>query len=92
MRKKARLDRREKPQESEPCFQDGIVLSKKSGFSYWLPVHLTGIQQEINQHEELSCNRNDSFLLADFALMGPKPTMKRRASDLDGGPGGLTQN
>jgi len=54
MRKQASLDRRKMPQESEPCFQDGIVLSKRSDFSYWLPVHLTGIQQEINQHEELS--------------------------------------
>ena len=67
-------------------------MSKKSGFRYWLPVHLPGVQKQVDQHEELSCNRNDGFLLADFALMGPKPIMKRRASDLDGGPGGAAHH
>ena len=45
---------------------------------------MPGLQQQIDQHEQLSRDGNDGFLLTELVLMRPEPIMERRIAGTQG--------
>ena len=72
--------------------EKAMTKKKNSGCSIRRMVELRGIEQQIDQHKQLSGNGNDGFLLAELVMVGPEPVMERRITYLHSRPGRLAQN